>query len=364
MNKKNYLSLLLAAVLLITPTPIFAYDGALNGWAYEAVGFTTPSPVAVETETPAEVRIALIDTGVSTKRIDPDLLEPGKNYVFEDAGTEDLTGHGTRVASLILGAANETGNLPALAASAKLVPLVYYSKYPSGVPANGGIEAICRAIYDAVDLYGCKVINISSGVIIPDDRLAEAVLYAEANNVIVVSAVGNDHLRAPERQYYPAAYDTVVGVGAVNEKLELSAFSQRSNATACAPGEYINAVSAFSQRNSVTVCAPGEFITVVSIKNSRFFEAVSGTSYATAFVSALAASLLGKYPDMTPEEFREVLKISSRDDKPEAMPPDYNDSDKSAAYNDSGVYALINYKNAFDCYEELISIKKETENNG
>jgi len=304
---------LMVAALLISVISVTAYGAALDGWMYEMIGFAEKTGLA-------EVRVALIDTGVSTKRINAQQIEPGTNYVFEGADTEDLNGHGTRVASLILGCADEEDFLYPLAANARLIPLVYHSRYASGVPKSGGIEAICMAIYDAVDLYGCKVINISSGIMIPDDRLEAAVKYAEENNVIVVSAVGNDNIRDPERQFYPAAYDTVVGVGAVNSALE---------------------PSAFSQRNGVTVCAPGENITAASIKNSRVFETVSGTSYATAFVTALAASMLGEYPDMTPLEFREILENSCRD----IGPPGYD--------ADSG-YGVVNFQNAFDYYEEMI----------
>ena len=273
---------LLMALLLISIVSVSAYSAEFDGWTYESagdIGITTP---------PAGVKIALIDTGVSTKRIEPQYLETGKNYVFEGAGTEDLNGHGTRIASLIVGCVTSKGSLPPLAASAKVVPLVYYSHYASGVPKNGGLEAMCAAIYDAVDTYNCKIINISSGVTEPDDRLAAAVLYAEENGVIVVSAVGNDNLCAPERVYYPAAYDTVVSVGAMNDALEVSAFSQRST--------------------DVMVYAPGESLRAASLKNAKPIEIVSGTSYATAFVSALAANLLEENPGMTPEEFRDDLK--------------------------------------------------------
>ena len=282
----------------------------LNDWIYEAAGLVE------DTEILDDVRIALIDTGISTKRIDPERLEPGKNYVFDGADTEDLDGHGTRIASLILGCTNEKGTLQPTAPNAKLIPLAYHSRYPSGVPKNGGIEAICQAIYDAVDVYQCKIINISSGIIIHDERLEAAVAYAEEHNVIIVSAAGNDNLRSPERQYYPAAYDTVVGVGAINSLLE---------------------PTKFSQRNNVMIYAPGENISAVSIKNSKVFETISGTSYAAAFVSALAANMLGRYPEMTPEDFRETLKNSAD--------------------------GQINFQNAFNYYEGFIKNQKETENN-
>ena len=49
------------------------------------------------------VRIAFIDSGISTRHIDESLVEPGRNYVFPEADTRDRIGHGTAAASLVVG---------------------------------------------------------------------------------------------------------------------------------------------------------------------------------------------------------------------------------------------------------------------
>ena len=79
------------------------------------------------------------------------------------------------------------------------MPLVYYTKLASGAVLNGGIESICNAIYDAVDVFGCQIINISSGITAEDERLEKAVDYAEEQGVLVVSACGN----SGDAVYYP-----------------------------------------------------------------------------------------------------------------------------------------------------------------
>ena len=253
--------------------------------------FASPAAAAVE-ETP--VRIAIIDTGIRRNHImiRAANIAQGKNYVFPEDDTDDLVGHGTRIAGLILGSTD--GTIVGTAPDAVLVPLVYYSRYPSAVPKNGGVEAICQAIYDAIDSYDCQVINISSGVTKPDDRLYEAVCYAEKEGVIVLSAIGNDNLINSDRIYYPAAYETVVGVGAANADL-------------------IGAAD-FSQRNAgVLLLAPGENLIVPSIRGGEDFETVSGTSYASAQVAGLAARLKALHPYMKPSDFRQILSISCRD---------------------------------------------------
>ena len=183
--------------------------------------------------------------------------------------------------------------ITAIAEQVSVVPLVCFSRYPSGVLANSGMDGLCKAIYDAVDLYDCQIINLSSGMDKDSPELKEAVDYAEEKGVIIISAVGNSNQGAPERVFYPAAYETVIGVGSVNSEGRVSAFSQRNA--------------------SVFVAAPGEKVEVAAPSDKKNYKKVNGTSYAAAYVTSFAASLLWEHPDMTPEEFRQTLKGSSRD---------------------------------------------------
>ena len=286
----------------------------INEWTKAAILLPEEAPAA-------PVKIAIIDTGINTDRIDGELVAEGKNYALADDGTEDLVGHGTFVAGLIVGAEYGDGTLHGIAPSSLLTPLVFYSKLASGATQNGGMKSLCAAIYDAVDMYGCKVINISAGAIEPDDRLLAATLYAEQHGVIVVAAVGNDNIVAPERVYYPAAYDTVVGVGAVDSHLNVLPKSQRNN--------------------SVFVCAPGADIYSVSIKSEDSYERIAGTSYAAAYVSGMAALLLSLHPDMTPAIFRWVLQNTSKDIG-------------APGYDTSYGYGIIQISEAVENYSELI----------
>ena len=70
------------------------------------------------------VRVAFIDSGVSTKHLDAARVEAGENLIFPARDTEDRVGHGTATAGILLGSA-ELG-IPALAADAVVVPLVCY----------------------------------------------------------------------------------------------------------------------------------------------------------------------------------------------------------------------------------------------
>lgn len=234
------------------------------------------------------IKIAIIDTGISTKALDQTQIIQGKNYIIQNQNTEDLINHGTAIASLILGKADRglVGSYP----EAILVPLVYYSMENKAL-VKGDAQMIAQCIYDAVDVFSCRVINLSAGVLIDSKKLKDACEYAETMGVVIVSAVGNDNQVAPKNLYYPAAYDTVIGVGALNESFEVAEFSQRNS--------------------SVSLLASGENLWVARASGKMTY--VSGTSYSCAFISATVARILEENPELTPAEVRKILYETAND---------------------------------------------------
>lgn len=235
------------------------------------------------------VRIAIIDTGISTVSISPKSLVQGKNYMDPSADTEDKAGHGTAVAGIIVGA--EKQGLRGIAPDAVLVPLVCSTLGADGKIVSGSCAVWAQAIRDAVDEYGCKVINLSMGTTTDDEALRSAVAYVENCGAVVVSAVGNDNAYKQENLYYPAAYATVIGVGALDENGEVAAFSQCNT--------------------SVALCAPGKDLKVATIRGKTI--SAFGTSYAAPFVSGTAALLLSLQQDLKPAVVRRILYASAKD---------------------------------------------------
>lgn len=238
---------------------------------------------------PEAIRIGFLDSGISLKHLDAAQVEPGENFALPARDTTDRIGHGTATAGLVLGS-SELG-LMGLCPTAVAVPLVCYDLYPSGVTASGSGGDMARAIYAAVDQYGCRIINISMGLTIDDPELRAAVEYAQEQGALIVSAVGNDNLTAPERVYYPAAYDGVIGVGA-------------------ADGEK---AAAFSQRNNVDILAPGVALDTVTNRNAAESVKRSGTSYACAYVSGVCAAILTAQPELTAEQVYDLLVAMAKD---------------------------------------------------
>lgn len=233
-------------------------------------------------------RIAIIDTGISTVALGSAQIAKGKNYILPEENTEDRINHGTSVASLILGKPER--DLLGAYPKAILVPLVYFSISDKSL-VKGDAAMLTQCIYDAVDVFSCRVINLSAGILVDSKELRAACDYAEKKGVVIVSAVGNDNKTAPQNYYYPAAYDTVIGVGALNSAGEVAGFSQRNS--------------------SVTLVANGEDLWV-SRASGRMTH-VSGTSYASAFVSAAAARILEYNPELKPVDVRHILSKTATD---------------------------------------------------
>ena len=235
-----------------------------------------------------QIKIALIDTGVSLKAIEPETVLAGYNYVTNSSDTNDKIGHGTAVASVLVG--SKAAGISGVSPNARLVSLVVKTRDETGKVQGVKPAILAQAIYDAVDKYQVNVINLSIGVTEDFEVLRAAVAHAEQKNVTVISSVGNNKKEA-EKRYYPAAYETVIGVGSHNKE---------------------NAVSDFSQENnSVMLLAPGEDFWMASRNGKRY--GAKGTSYATAFVSGTVALLLEQNLELPPQKIRTILCETARD---------------------------------------------------
>jgi hypothetical protein len=104
-----------------------------------------------------------------------------------------------------------------------------------------------------------------------------------------VSGAGNDHTNS---LHYPACYDGVICVGAVNENGEKTEFSNFGpQITVAAPGWRIAAPITASD----------------NVSNSTY-EASNGTSHATAVTSGFLALYMSKYGVISPKESMQVVK--------------------------------------------------------
>lgn len=149
------------------------------------------------------VRIGMIDGGVASHPALGGASIEQRGF----SGTPQPTGHGTAVASLIVG---DQGPFRGAASGASLLVADVYG----GSRAAGSASAVVRALGWLV-AKRASVINIS--LVGPANRLvARAVQQVRARGIQLVASVGNDGPAAPPQ--YPASYPGVVAITGVDAR--------------------------------------------------------------------------------------------------------------------------------------------------
>jgi len=277
--------------------------------------------------------VAVIDTGVARHRRLPHLV-PGGDYVSMRDGAADCDGHGTIVAGII-GAQDDTSdaadqaeaNTPftGIAPDVTILGIRQSSNKfravdePEGA-GFGDVLTLAAAVRSAAD-RGATVINVSSVACLPaetgfDDRaLGAALAYAvDVKNVVVVAAAGN--VGGPGQCPGPNPAD---GVGWDDVSVVAS------------PGWYDDYVltvgsvgpdgtgSEFSLAGPwVDVAAPGENAVSLAPAFEGLVNAtpdgspISGTSYAAPVVSAIAALVRARSPELTPRQVMQRIEDTAR----------------------------------------------------
>ena len=172
---------------------------------YEPAGGALAPSVArlASGSAPRGTRIAMIDGGVASHPSMARASIEQKGF----AGPASATGHGTAVASLLVG---DQGAFKGAARGASL----FVGDVYGGNPASGSALTIVRALGWAAS-KNPQLINIS--LVGPANRVIERAIGAlRGRGIMIVAAVGNDGPAAPPQ--YPASYPGVVAVTGVDAK--------------------------------------------------------------------------------------------------------------------------------------------------
>ena len=207
--------------------------------------------------------------------------------------------HGTAVASLIGGTANNSAGSAGLNWQTKILPIQVLSDNGNGVTYD-----VVAGIEYAIN-QGAKVINMSLGSTLPDDALLAAVRLAYSRNVVVIAAAGNcghlptgscNNLSEPGNITYPALYDEVIAVGALSEADTRASFSSYGSALdVSAPGANLPYAAGWSATN----------------QTAAYVTNISGTSFAAPITSGLASLLRGLDSSLGPKDIKAILADST-----------------------------------------------------
>jgi membrane-anchored mycosin MYCP len=232
-------------------------------WAQEALDWSSVWPL---TEGQG-VTVAVVDSGVAYS---PQLAGKVTAINLTSGGYGDCYGHGTGVAGIIAASDMQAQGNPfeGVAPDAKILSVKVQNQ------DSGNSATLAQGITDAA-LEGAQVINVSitTG---NSPGLHAAVAFALSKGAVIVAAGGNDEQQTGHGPFYPASYPGVLSVGAVAQDGSLAPFSDlHSHVAVTAPGV------------NVTSATPGGY------------QAYNGTSFATAFVSGVAALVRSRYPRMS-----------------------------------------------------------------
>lgn len=234
------------------------------------------------------IRVAVIDSGVNSMHEDFEgaNFQKGSNMLDGSHDVTDEHGHGTFVSGLLAAVKDNQIGIAGLCDEVEIIPIKCF-----GSGDETPFSYIISGIYEAVDVYNCDIINISSGANKNLTSLRQAVDYAVSKGVIIISAVGND---GTTELNYPAAYPNVVGVGAVDMNGKVASFSQKNS--------------------SVFVTAPGmRLCGIWHSGDSSYNKNGNGTSFSAPIVAAAAVFLKQYNRTADIKDFQNILISSVKD---------------------------------------------------
>jgi serine protease AprX len=271
------------------------------------------------------VDVAVIDTGVAPvgglNAAGKVVNGPDLSLESQNAGLQylDTDGHGTFMAGLIAGNDGQPGGYRGVAPDSRIVSLKV-GVADGGTDVSQVIAAIDWVVQHRNDNgLNIRVINLSYGTNSTQsyaiDPLAYAVEQAWKAGIVVVAAAGNSGYQSgSSAQLADPGYDPqIIAVGAADTNGtavpwddQVAPFS--AGVSSCSNGcRAPDLVAPGSHMQGLRV--PGSYIdqnNPAGALGSSYFRG-SGTSEATAFVSGAVADLLQRYPQLTPDQVKEML---------------------------------------------------------
>ncbi|MGI5308957.1 S8 family serine peptidase [Rheinheimera sp. WS51] len=229
--------------------------------------------------------VCIIDTGYQSNHTD--LQSSGTSgYAFSGHGNwySDGNGHGTHVAGTMVALDNNTGVVGVIGSGQANVHIVkIFNDQGNWTYASDLVDAI-----QSCKNADSKVVNMSlgGGSATQTERNAMDSFYN--SGMLLVAAAGNGGNTSLS---YPASYDAVISVAAVNSSGNLASFSQRNS--------------------QVEISGPG--VSVSSTWNNGGYNSISGTSMASPHVAGVAALVWSNHPQCTAPQIRSALNATAQD---------------------------------------------------
>ena len=295
-------------------------------WHYPLINLPQAWDITTGTPASGDVIVAVVDTGVFMGHSDltGNLLSTGYDFISNSSSSLDGDGidpdpddpgdsqtpgsssfHGTHVAGTIAASSNNTIGVSAVSWGAKILPIRVLGKgggtsydvlqgvrYAAGLSNDSGIILAQPA----------DIINLSLGGGGFSQTAQDTFTEARNAGLIVIAAAGNENSSTLS---YPASYDGVISVSAVDMQKNRAPYSNFGTAVdVAAPG------GDTSVDDNGDGYADGVLSTLVDDSQGPRKDAYvfyQGTSMATPHMAGVVALMKAIYPGLTPDELDSAL---------------------------------------------------------
>ena len=210
------------------------------------------------------IRIGILDTGVDAGHRDLRENIAGGYDATGHLDWNDGNGHGTHVAGIVAAVRKNGTGVVGVSPESWIYAIKVLDNSGSGLTSDI-IDGIAWCIH-----AGCQVMNMSFGSPSYNASLQEAIRVAYGAGILIVAAAGDG---GSSIAVYPAAYDQVLAVSAIDPSDQITAWS--------------------SYGSDVDFAAPG--VAVYSTYKNDSYATLSGTSASSPLLAGLAALRIAVY---------------------------------------------------------------------
>jgi hypothetical protein len=222
------------------------------------------------------IPIAILDSGLAENAELEKFVVSSFDVMNPEASITDTLGHGTQMAYIASGIVKPYGSVAGDMSYMPIIPIRAFDDNGYTTDFNIMISINFALANNA------KVMSLSWGSETRSDFMEKAFEYANAQGLVIVASAGNNPTGNP---VYPAAYPSVIGVGAL--------------------GPHGKTWENSNYGNFVTLYAPGFADLPVGYKGEPGMYA--GTSISAALIANSIGSYLSENPAATLQEIREYL---------------------------------------------------------
>jgi hypothetical protein len=252
------------------------YVHALKGGFPEKRDPFQASPLPSRSPYANATPIAVLDSGLLTEFVDSPYVKAAYDAFSPGDDIGDSLGHGTQMALIASGAVNPLGADNDAGANSQVVAIRAFD--------DNGYTSTYTLLHsiDYAAANGARVVSMSWGSNRSSHILDATIEYAASKGMILIAAAGNDPTGDP---VYPAAYDNVIGVGAL-----------------AADGKPWNQSN---YGDFVSLSAPGVADLPVGYQGTP--GTYAGTSIAAAYTARRVAAILDQTPNADREKIINLL---------------------------------------------------------